>query len=653
MALKLDLAEWSYFWLGVERAELARGTVVAGRQMYVEYWIPRELKHPYPVVFVHGGGGQGLDWITTPDGRPGWAMNFLAEGYAVYVVDRPGHGRSPYHPDLHGPFPAQASTYEQMMRQFTAPEKAAQPYGPQAKLHTQWPGTGTGVGTIEDPTTRQSAAAQGGSFLPDLEATHDVWRARLGELFDRIGPAMIMSHSMGGPSAWIAADARPNLVKGILAIEPAGPPMGNLKWGVAACKLRYDPPANKPEDLKTVRITPSEPNQDPYFIQAEPARKLTNVSRVPILLLTAEASYHAPYDGGTVAWLKQAGCKVDHIRIADKGIHGNGHFLMMEKNNREALQPVLDWAAANVEKTEKPKPPKAGETALALESQGSFWVGTGAKSMPYGTISTPTMYIQHFTPAEVRYPHPIVLVHGGSGQMLHYMGAGGGLAGWAHYYVQAGYRVYLVDRPGHGRCVYHPDQLGAINPPPTYAGIVADFERAAQSPNSQFTMSATAIDQFMASQNAPPRDNAMAHALWGKLGAELLDRIGPAIIQTHSAGGPFGWMVADQRPALVKAIVCVEGAGTQGAAGTPLSLTAAPVNWKNLAGIPITIVIAERSGRQAAPAIEYLRQAGVTAEELALKDARILGNGHFMMLEDNRKQVFEAIRGWITKKLPA
>ena len=31
-------------------------------------------------------------------------------------------------------------------------------------------------------------------------------------------------------------------------------------------------------------------------------------------------------------------------------------------------------------------------------------------------------------------------------------------------------------------------------------------------------------------------------------------------MQTHSAGGPFGWLVADERPNLVKAIVCVEGA---------------------------------------------------------------------------------------------
>ena len=31
---------------------------------------------------------------------------------------------------------------------------------------------------------------------------------------------------------------------------------------------------------------------------------------------------------------------------------------------------------------------------------------------------------------------------------------------------------------------------------------------------------------------------------WREAGAELLDKIGPAIIMTHSAGGPFGLLVA-------------------------------------------------------------------------------------------------------------
>ncbi len=62
----LDIAEWSYFWFGVEHVTLARGTVCNGRQMYVEHWIPSRVRHPYPVVLIHGGygAGHGLDQHT-------------------------------------------------------------------------------------------------------------------------------------------------------------------------------------------------------------------------------------------------------------------------------------------------------------------------------------------------------------------------------------------------------------------------------------------------------------------------------------------------------------------------------------------------------------------------------------------------------------
>src|SRR5690348_13563292 len=85
----LDIAEWSHFFVGVERAVIARGTVVNGAQMYVEYQIPARVQHPYAVVLVHGGGGQGTDWMSTPDGRRGWATLLLEQGYKVYIVDRP------------------------------------------------------------------------------------------------------------------------------------------------------------------------------------------------------------------------------------------------------------------------------------------------------------------------------------------------------------------------------------------------------------------------------------------------------------------------------------------------------------------------------------------------------------------------------------
>ena len=114
----------------------------------------------------------------------------------------------------------------------------------------------------------------------------------------------------------------------------------------------------------------------------------------------------------------------------------------------------------------------------------------------------------------------------------------------------------------------------------------------------------------------------------------------------------------------------VEGGGTPFGTGTPWGLTAAPVEYdppafdpkelqagaprklKNLAGIPIVYVTAERSGRTQGPqVVEFLNARGCQAEELRLKDKGILGNGHFMMIETNRRQVLYAIREWVESKV--
>jgi len=743
-AQPLDLAEWSYFWIGVEQAHLARGTTVNGKQMYVEYWIPSLVRHPLPIVLVHGGGGQGLDWMGTPDGRPGWVTHLLQEGFKVYVVDRPGHGRSPFHPDLHGPFPPQTNTLESMSGQFTPPNASRPASGPYRPLHNQWPGTGE----IGSPDLDQLVASQGGSYVATggtvspgaapaggrggrgsqggapqggapaaafavppppvdggaaagAETAHMVWRHRGAMLLDKIGSAIIMTHSAGGPFGWLVAEIRPNLVKGIICIEGGGAPFGGQNiWGMSTIPVAYDPPVSDPADIKTTLVTSAEPGMQPYRLQEEPARKLKHLQGIPIVIVTAEASFASPGNPGAIAYFKQAGCKAEELRLVDHGIHGNGHMMMVEKNNRQVLQPILEWIQKNVPASgarasaaQKTTPNgKKPETALKLADQGFFWVGTEHKNVPYGTIISGQMYVQYLTPAQVRHPYPVVLVHGGSGQMLHYMGTGDGAAGWTHYYVQEGYRVYLVDRPGQGRAPYHPDALGPIAPQPTYAAVVPDFKRAAVGPNRQWPgtgdVTDPLVDQFMASQNAAPQDQAMAQALWASRGAELLDKIGPAIVQTHSAGGPFGWLVADRRPTLVKAIVCVEAGGSP--FQTPWGLTAVPIAYdppvsdpkelttrdvipppesavqpyrlqtdpprtlKNLQRMPIVYVTAEKSGRTQGPAVvAFLKQAGCDAEELQLKDRGILGNGHFMMFENNRRQVFDVIRGWIEQKLPA
>jgi pimeloyl-ACP methyl ester carboxylesterase len=567
---------------------------------------------------------------------------------------------------VHGPFAARAGTYATLQRQFTAPEKDAMPYGPEAKLHTQWPGTGV----TGDPAVDQVAAGQGGAFVSDLAATHAVWAQRAGELLDRIGPAVVMSHSAGGPFAWIAANARPSLVVGLLPVEPAGPPFGNLRYGIAASPLVYDPPVSNPSELKTIEVKPTDTNRSSYRIQAEPARKLKNLQGIPIALTTSPASYHFPYDLGTVAFLRQAGCTVKHIELEKLGITGNAHFMMMEKNNREVLQPLLDFLQQEIAPYARKKigaerarstPVRTGDsTALKLADIGHFWVGTERKEMPYGVIAGAATFVQYLIPAEVRHPLPIVLVHGGSGQMLHYMGSGNGSSGWAHFYVQAGYKVYLVDRPGHGRGVYHPDTLGPITPLPTYEQLLQDFQRSAKGPHKQWPgtgdIGDPLIDQFMASQNALPTDFAPTFSLGASHGALLLDRIGPAVIQTHSAAGTWGWLVANERPALTKAVICFEGGGaplvvqqTPGPATAPAART-----LPNVRGIPVLYFTAENSERTNGPEIvAALNASGARAEHVFLKDQGIQGNGHFAMFENNRRQVFDFFRGWLDQKIAA
>ena len=66
-------------------------------QMYVSFQIPAKQTHRYPIVFIHGNVQSGVNFLSTPNGREGWAEHFLRRGYAVYVVDQQMRGRSAYH----------------------------------------------------------------------------------------------------------------------------------------------------------------------------------------------------------------------------------------------------------------------------------------------------------------------------------------------------------------------------------------------------------------------------------------------------------------------------------------------------------------------------------------------------------------------------
>jgi pimeloyl-ACP methyl ester carboxylesterase len=339
------VARRDFFYAGGDYAGPPGESVMHG-QIYVEKLTPRDPRRSYPLVMIHGAGQTATNWLGTPDGRPGWAEYFAGEGYTVYLVDQPARGRSAWQPGVDGELAY--FTAETLRRTFTA--TAGDPRWPQAAKHAQWPGTGT----RGDPVFDAFFATQV-PFIADQVETQRLMLAAGTALLDKIGPAALMTHSQSGTFGWFLADARPDLVKAVVALEPAGPPFENVVvsegaarvWGIADLPLTYDPPAASPADLALERqAEPDGPDLVRCWQQRAPARRLANIAGIPVIILTGEASYHAVYDHCTAKYLDAAGVAVDFIRLEERGLHGNGHMLMLEKNSLEIAALVADWLAA-------------------------------------------------------------------------------------------------------------------------------------------------------------------------------------------------------------------------------------------------------------------------------------------------------------------
>jgi hypothetical protein len=73
------------------------------------------------------------------------------------------------------------------------------------------------------------------------------------------------------------------------------------------------------------------------------------VDQSAVVVISAEASYHQLYDNCTVKYLKQAGMRhIEWMPLQSKDIHGNGHMVMIEKNNLAIAKVIDDWVVANV-----------------------------------------------------------------------------------------------------------------------------------------------------------------------------------------------------------------------------------------------------------------------------------------------------------------
>jgi pimeloyl-ACP methyl ester carboxylesterase len=282
------------FWIGAD----------GEAPMYVEWDDPAPRPGAPALILLHGGGGQGTDWLMTPDGRPGWAPVLAERGHRVYVVDRPGHGRGAAAASVLGAMgPAPAA--EGLAMLFRPPDGAH----PTAHLASQWPAP---AGPAESDPAIRALVASCRSMPTDLSVAHALERRLGAELLERTGPAVLFSHSAGGPAGWLMAAERPDLVRAIVALEPFGPPFRPAGDGLPGL---------------------------PHGLTAAP---LESLSGIEVVLVSAEASFQRHVDAEIRDHLAGAGARVQLLRLEEHGVHGNGHGMIFERNHMDVLDVVME-----------------------------------------------------------------------------------------------------------------------------------------------------------------------------------------------------------------------------------------------------------------------------------------------------------------------
>jgi pimeloyl-ACP methyl ester carboxylesterase len=305
------------------------GETFHGDGAYVGFQIPKDARD-LPMIMWHGGGQFGKTWESTPDGRDGFQQIFARRGFSTYVIDQPRRGRAGRStvgtaiPEALSPAaPSESLLYNLYRIGIWEPPNKPQRFAnvqfpkDQASLDQYWlqqtPNTG--------PEDREIAAAAGV------------------ELFRKIGPGILLSHSVGARYGWLTALKAPDLVKAIVAYEA-------VFFVFPADDLPPDVPTTDPLVL---RVTTPE--------ICSPA-EFHNLTRMPIQIVFGDyIEFDEPSKiSGVEMWrvavqrakqfaeaVNRRGGRAQIVFLPEKGLHGNTHFPFADLNNVQVADLLSEY----------------------------------------------------------------------------------------------------------------------------------------------------------------------------------------------------------------------------------------------------------------------------------------------------------------------
>lgn len=287
-----------------------------GDHAYIYYQIPVDAKK-YPMAFLHGAGQFSRTWETTPDGREGFQNIFLRKGYGVYLIDQPRRGN------------AGRSMLPETLE--TKPDE--QFWFGQFRLGiypNYYEGTQFAVGEENlDQFFRQITPITG-SY--DAEVISDAMAA----MFEKIGPAVFVTHSQGGGIGWKTATKTKN-IKAIVSYEPGSGflfPKGEMPAPIKNSSFMGD--------FKAFKI---------------PLEDFMAFTSMPIVIYYGDNIPKAPCDEPHKDYWRCAmqmanlwaetvnkhGGDVKVVYLPDIDIHGNTHFPFSDRNNEQIADLLGSW----------------------------------------------------------------------------------------------------------------------------------------------------------------------------------------------------------------------------------------------------------------------------------------------------------------------
>ena len=294
--------------------------------MYVQFQIPENARK-YPLILVHGGSGTGRVWETTPDGREGFQTLMLRRGFPVYIVDFPRRGRAGY--------PSFNSTFGNLAGNQVVPNRTTQ-----AGMQWAWSRWRLGPKFPDVFPVQQFPMNAVDSFLqhlvPTVSDNADIISDALVKLLDKIGPAVVVTHSQSGLFGWLAGARSPN-VKGIVAYEP-GFVFKQGEVPPAIPMFKGSQPSGTPVTPTEFAKLASIPLQVVYG---------DNIPKQPIPDLVADGRRAQVVTSVMfVDALNKQGGQASVLHLPDAGLFGNSHFMFSDLNNVQVADQLSKFLTA-------------------------------------------------------------------------------------------------------------------------------------------------------------------------------------------------------------------------------------------------------------------------------------------------------------------